>query len=414
MGATLNAKTPALSGGHRLYSEHDNETVKWLRTRQTEGLSISRAVELWKEIIEAGHDPLVEYSATGALIIPDHMPVPDTRKEFLRQKWVEANLAFDGMKADEVLDQAFAIYPVETVCSSILQQGISDIGESWYTNQASVQQEHFASAMASRRLETLITATPRPTRQKIILVGCPPGEQHVMSILLLNLFLRRRGLGVVYLGADIPLERLGETSAAIQPDLAILAAQQLSTAATLQSAALMFLDQGLPLAYGGLIFNRVPRLCEHLPAHFLGGTLDEAIHVIEQLVASPRPISTAMRANEIYQDLVRLYREKRFLIEIELLGNLQTNNLDAEHIGEANTFFGNGLSAALELGDPAFLEADLEWVKGLLTGHQIPEERLLSYMAAYRRSVHKVMGDAGASITDWIGSYLAQNETAHL
>ena len=401
------------SGGHRLYSEHDIETVKWLRTRQTEGLSISRAVELWKEIIEAGHDPLVENSATGALFIPDHMPVPDTRKEFLRQKWVEANLAFDGMKADEILDLAFAIYPVETVCSSILRHGISDIGESWYTNQASVQQEHFASAMASRRLETLITATPRPTRQKTILVGCPPGEQHVMSILLLNLFLRRRGLGVVYLGADIPLERLEETSAAIQPDLVILAAQQLSTAATLQSAALMFLDQGIPLAYGGLIFNRLPRLCEHLPAHFLGDTLDEAIPVIEQLVASPRLISTAIRADEIYQDLVRLYRDKRPLIEIELLGNLQANNWYAEHIGEANTFFGNGLSAALELGDPAFLEADLEWVKRLLTGHQMPEERLHSYMAAYCRSVDKVMGDAGASITNWIGSYIAQNETAH-
>ena len=56
-------------GGHRLYSEYDIEIVKWLRTRQAEGLSISRAVELWKETIAAGNDPLVDY--TPATLLSD-------------------------------------------------------------------------------------------------------------------------------------------------------------------------------------------------------------------------------------------------------------------------------------------------------------------------------------------------------
>jgi len=400
------------SGGHRLYSEHDIETVKWLRARQAEGLSISHAVELWKEIIEADHDPLAEYAPAGALPTPNRLPATDTRIEILRQKWIEANLAFDGIKADEVLDQALAIYPVETVCTAILLQGISEIGNSWYFDQVSVQQEHFATALAIRRLETLITATPQPTRQRIVLVGCPPGEQHVLSILLLNLLLRRRGLGVVYLGANIPNERMDETSAAIHPDLIVLAAQQLSTAATLQSAALMFADQGIPLAYGGLIFNRVPRLCEYIPGHFLGDTLDKAINVIEQLVVSPKELLPSMKADHNYHDLVRLYREKRPFIESALLENLQGSNLHTDHVSEANTFFGNGLSAALQLGDPAFLEADLEWVERLLAGRQIPEESLITYMDAYSHSVLEIMGEAGAPITNWIGSYKAEIEKA--
>ena len=41
-------------GGHRLYSDYDVATIKWLQSRQTEGLSISRAVELWKEIVARG------------------------------------------------------------------------------------------------------------------------------------------------------------------------------------------------------------------------------------------------------------------------------------------------------------------------------------------------------------------------
>ena len=35
------------AGGHRLYSQRDIETIKWLMKRQAEGLSISRAVDMW-------------------------------------------------------------------------------------------------------------------------------------------------------------------------------------------------------------------------------------------------------------------------------------------------------------------------------------------------------------------------------
>ena len=33
-------------GGHRLYSQRDIDTLKWLVARQNEGMSISRAVKL--------------------------------------------------------------------------------------------------------------------------------------------------------------------------------------------------------------------------------------------------------------------------------------------------------------------------------------------------------------------------------
>src|SRR5512133_2753216 len=46
------------AGGHRLYSQRDIEIVKWLMKRQAEGLSISRAVDLWKEQLVSGSDPL--------------------------------------------------------------------------------------------------------------------------------------------------------------------------------------------------------------------------------------------------------------------------------------------------------------------------------------------------------------------
>src|SRR5512141_2996115 len=54
-GLPVPQRTP---GGHRLYSERDIHTIKWLTSRQAEGLSISRAVDLWNEQIASGSDPL--------------------------------------------------------------------------------------------------------------------------------------------------------------------------------------------------------------------------------------------------------------------------------------------------------------------------------------------------------------------
>ena len=40
------------AGGHRIYSEEDIEILLWLLSKQAEGLSISRAVKLWKAVFE--------------------------------------------------------------------------------------------------------------------------------------------------------------------------------------------------------------------------------------------------------------------------------------------------------------------------------------------------------------------------
>ena len=45
-------------GGHRLFSEYDIETIKWLIARQEEGVSIRLAVDLWRETVRRGQDPL--------------------------------------------------------------------------------------------------------------------------------------------------------------------------------------------------------------------------------------------------------------------------------------------------------------------------------------------------------------------
>lgn len=272
-------------GGHRLYSRREIETIKWLIARQEEGLSISRAVDLWEQIRTAGRDPLIESPPDTTAAAPV-LVMGETVAE-LRQEWTAACLAYDERLAEQVLAQAFALYSPETVALEVLQKAASHLGDAWARGEITVQQEHFCSGLAVRRLQALIMGTPPPSRPGRILIACPPHEEHVISLLVLTFLLRRRGRGVIYLGANVPLERLETVVQAARPRLVILAAQLPHTAATLQEMASTLQRAGVRVAYGGLAFNLAPNLRQHVDGHFLGETVDQALPAIDALLEGP-------------------------------------------------------------------------------------------------------------------------------
>src|SRR5688500_18333395 len=58
------------AGAHRRYSQRDIETIKWLMKRQADGLSISRAVDMYNDLLASGSDPLgdsVQLASTSAV-----------------------------------------------------------------------------------------------------------------------------------------------------------------------------------------------------------------------------------------------------------------------------------------------------------------------------------------------------------
>jgi len=239
--------------------------------RQREGLSIKRAVDLWRQMQTEGRDPL----ETPAPTAPGPTPVQAPRIEGrtlaqLRQAWMSACLSYNEQEAEQVLAEAFVMYPPETVCLNLLQKTMFEIGELWYRGEVTVQQEHFCSALTIQRLEALVMASPLPTRPGRILAACPAEEEHVFGLLLLTFLLRRRGWEVIYLGANVPVDRLETTVAAVKPQLAVLAVQQLHTAPGILEMAEVLESEGILMTYGGLIFNVLPDLRARMPGHFLG------------------------------------------------------------------------------------------------------------------------------------------------
>ncbi len=389
-------------GRHRLYSRRDIEIIKWLLARQDEGMSISKAVALWRTLEAEGRDPLAELSTavTGARVVaPVEFP-EGAQIDELRNAWVEACLNYDEARAEQVAAYAFALFPAETVCFDVLFAGLSEIGWAWYRREATVQHEHFTTGLVARRINALIAAAPPPIHAPNIVVGCPPNEEHALPALLMTLLLRNRGWNVINLGADVPLAQLETMVATVFPALVVMTAHQLHTAASLLEITAKLEYQKTPLAFGGWVFSATPALKKHLPGFYLGDDLYQAAGRVEALIQSPRQ-ALVIAHGQFEKELIENFPTAHAVVVSHLLGSLQ-GQITGQHLQVANHSLGKNIHAALRLGDLALLQPEYEWISGLLSNVDLPAESLGLYMRAYQHALLDVMGEAVQPIVSWL------------
>lgn len=390
-------------GKQRLYSHDDIETIKWLLARQEEGLSISRSVKLWQTMTAAGENPLQVHGDDAALL--STMPstvLSSTTMTDIRTAWLQACIAFDETAAEQVLTQAFAVYPPLVVCLEVLQKGLSMMGELWYQNEVTAQQEHFASALAMRRLNALVAAMPAPTRSARIIVGCPAQEEHVFAPLLLTLMLRYNGWHVVYLGANVPLTRLETVLASVHPSLIIMTAQQLHSAAHLMDVADFLNKENVPLAFGGRIFNALPQIRSRVPGYFLGECLESTVKSVSHILLGGQSLPAEERVSETYHQALIHYQQQQAAIESHVWQLLRPKNAVYTHIANANLHLSRDMTAALRLGDITLLGTEITWIQKLLLNYGMPANVLPQYLTAYCQAAKANLGEEGQLIVGWL------------
>lgn len=392
--------------GHRIYSQRDIDLIKWLVARQEEGLRIGRAVKLWRSLEDEGQDPLRSMPLLSETP-RERLPAGDTVAE-LREEWLAACLAFDEKTAEHALTRAFAMYPPELVCSEVIGAAIDQIGESWYEGKVTPQQEHFASQLAMRRLKTLLDATPPPTRRGRILAACPPEEEHTLGLLTFALLLRRAGWDVVYLGANVPLKEMEQTLKAANPDLVVLSAQRLHTAAGLLDMARLAQEQDTPVAFGGRIFNQEPALRNRIPGHFLGSTLDQGVRQVEHLMTTAHHTPDVDLPSEAEEEARSHYRDERATIERDVWEAVRADAGDHRTVQQLNEAIGRAIEAALIFGSMDLLSGYLGWLRSLDERRRPPAGFLDRYLRAYHQAAEDHLDERGAPIVRWLVEQVAQ------
>jgi methanogenic corrinoid protein MtbC1 len=102
---------------------------------------------------------------------------------------------------------------IEDLYVDVLSPLLEDIGRSWAHGSERIWEEHYVSQTVRTIVESLYLvmreqASTVPRRGKLVLLACPPKEQHELGLRMLADRFELAGYGVVYLGADTPLAEI--------------------------------------------------------------------------------------------------------------------------------------------------------------------------------------------------------------
>jgi hypothetical protein len=145
----------------------------------------------------------------------------------------------------------------------------------------------------------MVNAATMPDRGPKVLLGCAPGDQHDIGLLLLALMLRRRGFRVIYLGSNMASEAFRQVVASARPQLVCVTAATEESALKVVGLGQLYGEgvrsncgtmskKGDPckpgFSFGGSAFSRNPNLVSAVPGLYLGDTIEEAVSNVQELV----------------------------------------------------------------------------------------------------------------------------------
>lgn len=185
--------------GYRVYDERALAAVASMRRLVDDGWSPARAAEA----VRNGTAPAApaESVARADSDVDRHAGADGYTELFL-----SSASQLDAAGIEEALDGGFALGSFEHVVDSWLFPTLEALGDGWARGEVDIAGEHAASHAVHRRLSAAFDAAGSRSRGPAVVVGLPPGGLHALGSLAFATALRRRGLDVLYLGADVPVD----------------------------------------------------------------------------------------------------------------------------------------------------------------------------------------------------------------
>jgi DNA-binding transcriptional MerR regulator/methylmalonyl-CoA mutase cobalamin-binding subunit len=184
--------------GYRLYDEEALAALSTMRRLVTDGWSPAEAADAVRQgTVPAVLDEVVGSETSDALQQPNAVTY--------MQRFLASAAQMDTAGIEESLDRGFALGSFEHVVDSWLFPTLEALGESWARGEIDVAGEHAASHAVHRRLSAAFDAAGSRSRGPTVVVGLPSGSQHDLGALAFATAIRRRGMDVLYLGANVPV-----------------------------------------------------------------------------------------------------------------------------------------------------------------------------------------------------------------
>ena len=187
------AVEPARDDRGRLYDDVDLQKLKLLRRLVERGHAIGRIANLGEpelgKLLEAGLDPADRDGRADAVDLRGMLESVDH---------------YDLVSVDRKLGKLTAVLSSREMVHDVVLPFMREVGKGWLDGRFTVAQEHMVSASLRSLLGSLVRVqAPRDGRAGLVF-ATPPGERHELGITAAAMLAAAGGLGVVYLGPDLP------------------------------------------------------------------------------------------------------------------------------------------------------------------------------------------------------------------
>jgi len=198
------AVTPVRDERGRMYSDADVARLRLLQRAVLGGHSIGRLASLSDEQLHA-LVAAAESPGAPAPDVPPHAAVDTTAL-------VAALRAYDAAGIDHELARLATVLRPLALLQDVVMPLLGQVGDDWHRRRASIAQEHVLSSAVRTMLGAFLRLYARATVPARLLFATPAGERHELGLLGAALLAASSGLGVAYLGPDLPANDIIESA----------------------------------------------------------------------------------------------------------------------------------------------------------------------------------------------------------
>jgi len=194
------AVTPDRDDRGRMYTDADIARLRLLRGAVEHGHSIGRLARLSDEELRRFAETATAPSAAD--------PV---RRTSLDTAALGAALRqYDALTIDhEIARLASVLRPLE-ILEGVLMPLLVEVGDNWYRKRGTVAHGHLMSSTIRSVLGSFVRLHMRPDVPSRLVFATPSGERHELGTLAAAMLAASSGLGVTYLGPDLPAREIVE------------------------------------------------------------------------------------------------------------------------------------------------------------------------------------------------------------
>jgi DNA-binding transcriptional MerR regulator len=193
------AVTPSRDERGRLYSEEDVARLRLLHQAVSSGHSVGRVAGLSDEALRR----LVGGAGAPA-------GAPAARAALNASTFRDALARLDGEAIDQEFSRLATVLPPLELVKDVLLPSLREVGDRWDRRPGGIAHEHLISSTMRHLLGSFLRLYWRRDAPARLLFATPAGDRHEIGILGAAMLAATSGLGVSYVGPDLPAREVVE------------------------------------------------------------------------------------------------------------------------------------------------------------------------------------------------------------